>query len=364
MHARLHSRSGSDVEKLIPELNQEKARPKEEEVTKKHQKYSMQMPQSLLIGVGVLIILNILLYTLYVYTYEWQLTDLVDHIRPQTRTSCEVHAWYGPHEKPWPTIGEPTTHHLNDLRIGLLMMYDSEWDGVLMEDIMKNRREYSQRYKYTIINGNKYIDPSRPAAWSKLLATKAFMNEFDYIFYIDTDAVIMNQNIPLQKYVALASDADIILTADAHGLNTGLMLMKSTDWTKKFLTLAFDQVQLSDNDSAEDGTPYPFEYEQRAVHYLWGTDFWLDRGLPTYKDSDEIRKHIAILPQCAFNSYVIHPLMSIHSDSNWKDAQYADGDFIIHFAGVKGESKHNLMRHFLHISENLPRNHRYSPSVE
>jgi len=101
---------------------------------------------------------------------------------------------------------------------------------------------------------------------------------------------------------------------------------------------------------SSNGVAHPFEYEQRAFHYLTNSKVWKDRKLPKYPgNSTEILQHIAVLPQCAFNSYSIHPF-------SWKGdreiSQYIHGDFAIHFAGKKGQIKVNLLNYYLTIAEN------------
>ena len=57
-----------------------------------------------------------------------------------------------------------------------------------------------------------------------------------------------------------------------------------------------------------------------------------------------MRSHIFIFPQCAFNSYSLHPLQ-------WRGdrekSQYVERDFIIHFAGKKGDLKLGLIKYYL-----------------
>jgi hypothetical protein len=98
----------------------------------------------------------------------------------------------------------------------------SAWTKEFVEAIVDNRRKYCDKYGYSLLNGNQYIDSSRPAAWSKLLAVKHYLKYFDYIFYIDMDTVIMNDQLKLEHFIAAApSRADFIMTTDWNGPNTG-----------------------------------------------------------------------------------------------------------------------------------------------
>ena len=62
--------------------------------------------------------------------------------------------------------------------------------------MVKNREIYCKKHGYTLLNGNELIDNDRPIAWSKLVAAEYHLaHTFDYVFYVDMDAVIMNMVI-------------------------------------------------------------------------------------------------------------------------------------------------------------------------
>ena len=92
--------------------------------------------------------------------------------------------------------------------------------------------------------------------------------------------------------------------------------------------------------------PLP-RYEQRAVHYLLGTEVWRQRPKLKLYDASASRAfltHITFVPQCTFNSYSMHPL---ETRGDRDASQYVDGDFIIHMAGKKGQIKIAMLEHYL-----------------
>src|SRR5690606_2547652 len=99
---------------------------------------------------------------------------------------------------------------------------------------------------------------------------------------------------------------DFIMTEDWNGPNTGAWIAKRSNFTHWFLQKAWNSTQFIPRASKE-GIPFPFEYEQRAVHYLLQTDIWRQRGLESYPDAVNVRKHFQFLPQCAMNSYILYP---------------------------------------------------------
>jgi len=231
-------------------------------------------------------------------TYVWQITSLVSVIRPVSRRSCH--------------IGDKIPEMNKKYSIGLLILFmddnNNQWENVLMERIIQNRNNYAKRYGYTVILANKLIDSSKPPAWSKLIAAVKYLDEFEYIFYTDMDAIIMNPTIRLETLIAADPNKDMIMTNDWSGPNTGIWIAKNTSFTKWFLTEIWNQNQFL-TEKTKTGIPYPFEYEQRAFHYVLNTKIWRRRKLPKYVgNSSEINSHILYLPQCAMNSYSLHPL--------------------------------------------------------
>ena len=137
------------------------------------------------------------------------------------------------------------------------------------------------------------------------LSIITFLIEYNYIF-LNT---ILLPTIYYLLLVDASNGGDLILTEDWSGPNSGVWIARSSPWTKKFLKQAFDQPQLL-ADYADNGRKHPFEYEQRAFHYMLDTEVWRARGLPRYNPSqvEEIRKHVVFLPQCSMNSFSMHPL--------------------------------------------------------
>ena len=291
---------------------------------------------------------------IHVSTYIWQSTTFANSVFPVERKTCNLvfrEAILPSGKSIAAKLGEKSS---NSFKIGILTMYDDAdgtWNEHLMKRVIRNRYEYCQKFGYTLLNGNHLIDKSRPTAWSKLIAVKHYLDggKFDYVVYMDMDIVIMNFTIPLESFISAAtSSADIIMSKDWGGLNTGVWIAKRSNWTVNFLLKAWNQKQLVKKYS-QTGIKHPFEYEQRAFHYLTNSEIWRQRGLPTYPgNTTEILSHFAVLPQCAFNSYSLHPF---YWKGNREISQYIPGDFLIHFAGKKGQIKSNLIDYYLTIAE-------------
>ena len=124
------------------------------------------------------------------------------------------------------------------------------------------------------------------------------------------DTVVLNMDISLEKIISCSSGSaenehlhyshkrvrqqtsssalsagtlsrDFILTNDHNGPNTGSFLTRESAFSHWFLKEAFAQSQLVPPSSAG-GKAHPFEYEQRAFHFLLDSQVWADRRLPLY----------------------------------------------------------------------------------
>ena len=148
------------------------------------------------------------------------------------------------------------------------------------------------------------------------------------------------------------SPPDIIMTNDRNGPNTGVFFIKNTDWSMWLVKESFSWAKRMSHKTTQDGLKYPFEYEQRAIHYLLNTDVWSKRGLPTYKEYSNVREHFNYIPPCKMNVYSVPPFFKETTETRYNN-QYIDGDLLIHFAGYKGRTKIDLLNHYLKLTEEI-----------
>ena len=298
-------------------------------------------------AIGAMLVGYLVLSYLHQVTYVWQCTTLGDTLRPVSREVCPIlpDKWSG-------------TIDGKRLRIGILMVYDDHYGGSderLVPRLIRNREVYCAKHDCTVISGatakSKGSTPARPPAWEKLTAILMQLNtnQFDYILYVDMDMIIMNPEKSPESFLRQAPPLqDFILTNDWSGVNTGVMFVRNSEFSKWFLQTAYNQVQLVEKFSST-GTPHPFEYEQRAFHFLLNTEVWQSRNLPRYQgNSTELRSHFTSLPQCSMNSYLLHPL---EFRANREESHYIESDFIVHLAGKKGQIKTVLTNYFLTLAE-------------
>jgi hypothetical protein len=177
---------------------------------------------------------------------------------------------------------------------------------------------------YTLLVANDAIDPSRPAAWSKIPAVaSAFRAGFQLVLCADADALIMNPALRVEELFDWRYHQ--LLAADHNGLNSGVWIIRDSAWSRWFLDELWAQRQLVQMPLLRS----LFHYEQRAFHHLFQSAAWRRRVGERYEGANGVRAATRLVHQCVLNSL-----------PSW----YLSGDFVLHLAGMKGAVKCLLFR--------------------
>jgi len=167
------------------------------------------------------------------------------------------------------------------------------------------RVKYCEKYGYDFREDEDVHDKTRPPAWSKILLLLKCLNEgkenkYDYVVWIDADTLIMNPEKKLEDFIgALMGDSDLMVAKDWTRINSGVIFVKNTEWSKKFLEEVY---------SKEEFIHDP-DWDQKSLQYCYDNNI-LDS-----------REHVHVLPlyqQSEFNSYYF---------------MYKYGHFLVHCAG-------------------------------
>ncbi|KAJ3678563.1 hypothetical protein LUZ60_002366 [Juncus effusus] len=221
------------------------------------------------------------------------------------------------------------TNGTNHLKIAIVSLSNR-----VEEQVWKNKKAYAKKNGYDFIDVSWIVDPTRPPSWSKILAIKTNLQNYDWIFWNDDDILVMNQEILLEDIIFglighgdSNSTPDLILTEDFNGVNAGVFFVRKSEWSVKFLNTWWNQTSFIQFGSTKSG-------DNAALKYL--TD-----SLP----DEESRAHIRIPPmQCRFNSYPWIPSgksfyrLIFSPWTTWQGA-YSEGDFMVHLAGIHNKQR-------------------------
>jgi hypothetical protein len=122
-------------------------------------------------------------------------------------------------------------------------------------DFFKNiNEEYCKKNNYEFLcSDKKYTD--KPPAFNKIYLLKELLekNEYDYYVWIDADAHFCN-NSKLEGYIENHIDKDFIWSGDkTPNINTGIFIMKNTDFSNTFLDKWINTKETTNEDWWEQG---------------------------------------------------------------------------------------------------------------
>ena len=97
-----------------------------------------------------------------------------------------------------------------------------------------NKKFYCEKNNYTFVNYNERMS-KRHCPWDKILCLIKTINWFDYIIWIDADAIINNIDIKFEDIINEHPEKDLLICKDPcfdaapHCMiNTGIMIFKNS----------------------------------------------------------------------------------------------------------------------------------------
>jgi hypothetical protein len=133
---------------------------------------------------------------------------------------------------------------ISKLKICICMLYTPNIAcySKITEDINKL---YAKKYNYSFKTFYKRLANDRAPQWDKILAILELMKEnYDYILWIDSDAYFNDHSKKLNEIFDFEGNYNIHISSDKpygiYNVNTGIMLIKNTIWSKKFLQRIWD----------------------------------------------------------------------------------------------------------------------------
>lgn len=124
--------------------------------------------------------------------------------------------------------------------------------------VAKNKREYAARHGYDFVaRGAEFAQEefrNRQPVWGKIGAIQKVLPHYQWVFWMDMDAVVVDKTKALQEIIQKAEmqraalggplakeEISLIVAKPSRDimLNAGVMLIKNTDWSRRF----FNEVQ-------------------------------------------------------------------------------------------------------------------------
>ena len=202
------------------------------------------------------------------------------------------------------------------MKIALLDVHNDKYKKIW--DIAGPVKEaYCQKHGYDNIHYQSppsLLPDGRQDNWGRVHGILWHLRDYDWIFYLDTDILIMNHEIKIEDYI----DENYNLIAgplphEGHIMTSG-MLIKNDRWAVDFFLDLYSQTNFitehyTSPPDKKFATGNPANgglyFEQSSFHYL-------------YDHYEKYYEKIKLVPRCWFNS---------------ETRSYKPGDFLIHFPG-------------------------------
>lgn len=210
------------------------------------------------------------------------------------------------------------------MKLALLDAHNSDYDDIAKISCA-NKSRYCKKhgYDFQVYKFGRLEPENRTPHWGRIPGLQEHIKNYDWIFYSDTDAVILNFSIKIHDFID--ENYNIIagpLPHEGH-LSTAGLLVKNCPWTLDFLEHWYKQIYFIDKPyyadpssdhgaTSTDGGGYYFE--QSAFEYLYDTD-------------ESIREKIKRVPRKVFNSIASSAYL------------FNEGDFLVHFPGISHYDK-------------------------
>jgi len=214
-----------------------------------------------------------------------------------------------------------------------MLSFATEDIGLYAKKIFKSNKSYAKKHDYDWKEYWGVIDDSRPPAWSKILYILKILEEgHDWVFWIDADAIIMNDSIPLEKFID--DEYDFILCKDAFSWNTGAWFVKNSDKAKELLLYTYSKEKHIDAMFWEQGAFVNAAFEKGArikVH--------------PQRDFNSVAKETrefftaGVSYECGAYKFVLDM-------EEYDKGMYEDGDFIVHFASINHAGRDMLLKEY------------------
>ncbi len=139
-------------------------------------------------------------------------------------------------------------------------------------------RSYAKKWGYDFVEITESWDKSRPYAWTKLLVIRDLLEKYDFVFYVDSDALILRDDTDISTIVNADFAWPVGPVNGKKCPNAGIMAIRSTEVSKKLFELAYSQRDLIFNGWWEQAALMRvLQYEDPRQHEIHWRDFHLER---------------------------------------------------------------------------------------
>ncbi len=121
---------------------------------------------------------------------------------------------------------------------------------------------------------------NRSIGWTRMPAALTLLGQYEWVFHIDLDSVIMDHSVKLEEF--LDPRYDLVIGVDGNGINNGVFCLRNSTWSRMLYAEAWTRTDVPYNQ---------YWYEQAAL-------------MSIMSESHGVRNHMKLVPQEHFNTYL------------------------------------------------------------
>eukprot|EP00891_Asterochloris_glomerata_P009694 jgi/Astpho2/9694/fgenesh1_pg.00149_%23_4_t len=189
-----------------------------------------------------------------------------------------------------------------------------------------NKQDYARLHDYVFILGTHKADPKLENMWNKIAWINKVLEEteLEWLLWVDLDTVIIDASFvfPFKRF----RDADLVVYGDedgtragdpAEGLNSGMMLIRNSPWSKEFFRAVGDLGRLDDHQTGGDSLKKVLLTELTGTY----SDGYRDQNAIIYllkKHADEYIPHVEFVgKEFCFNCFW-KDLLEVTAGNSWE----------------------------------------------
>jgi hypothetical protein len=134
---------------------------------------------------------------------------------------------------------------------------------------------YARHHRWDLVFSREEAAAPRPGAWNKIIILQRLLDEYPVVAWIDADAIVVDGTEDIGA--ELDDDHDFYIVAHRDGkppaevLNSGVVMVRDTVWTRRFLAEVWNQEDLIEH----------IWWENAAIMRLLGWDLDAEPPRPT-----------------------------------------------------------------------------------
>lgn len=223
------------------------------------------------------------------------------------------------------------------MRFCVLVSYDEMYKRMASYTVDLNIKKYCEKHGYDLhIDYQDKFSNYKPSQWQKIRAAREILEtgKYDWVFYLDTDCLIMNSDIKLESFVddqysfivpnqkVKAPDTPIMVVPNVRNIISSQFFVKNSEVGKNIL----DDIWLAMGNQHVD----KFDYEGRQIRMII--------------NSRKYEDHIKIVEESKLNTfwYVNSPFM-VFGLTGINTNVWQKDDFIVHVTGYSIDDRVQLL---------------------